>query len=243
MAYQCKYCNTVFTKAYSMYKHQRTAKYCLQVQDQTTADNICRCGRNFTRKDALHRHQKTCAESNPPHKDSQLEELIKMITKLAEKPNYNVVMNMLPITDQDIIAHLEHLTIDFIADGAKGYADFAGHYPFKDRLVCTDKARKKLRYMNEDGELISDTSGLRLTQQFFNAITARNEELINKEYSALNSKVKMIAESGISDTANLTNLLSRATYLQEVLIKCRQAAQGAENEFTKEFVNRLSKIL
>ncbi len=152
-------------------------------------------------------------------------------------------MNLAPITDEEITDHLEHLTLNFIQEGAKGYADFANTYPFKDRLLCTDKARKKLRYKDGEGELIDDAGGLKLTQRFFQAIAPRNEELINAEYQALQQEVQQIADAGTGGTSNLTGLLTKATHLQELLVKCQQAARGEENEFTKEFVHHLSKML
>jgi hypothetical protein len=257
MSYQCEYCNTSFTKAYSMYKHQRTAKYCLTLQDKySEGENICNCGKEFTRKDAMLRHQKKCTVPKiiqNRHLEDQIGDLMKIITKLVERPTNvnnnsnntrnNVVMNLPPITDEEIADHLEHLTIDFINDGAKGYANFAGSYPFKDRLLCTDKARKKLRYKDGDGELIDDASGLKLTQRFFQAIAPRNEELINAEYRALHIEVQKISREGTAHTSNLTDLLTKATHLQELLVKCQQAAKGEENELTKEFVNHLSKML
>ena len=152
-------------------------------------------------------------------------------------------MNLAPITDEEIQEHLEHLTLNFINDGAKGYASFANYYPFKDRVLCTDKARKKLRYRDNEGEVVEDGGGVKLAQRFFQAIAPRNEEIINAEYRALHKEVQQIANDGTAYQSDLTSLLTKASRLQDLLIKCRDAARGEENDLTKEFVNHLSKML
>jgi hypothetical protein len=258
--HQCSYCSTTFTTIYQLNRHQRTAKYCLALQNTPVEDYKCTyCNKSYTRQDSMLRHQKICPnvidDSQQSQNDGtlqvQISDLMALITKLVERPATNVnnnthnnrVMNLPPITDEEIADHLQHLTIDFIHDGAKGYADFAGSYPFKNRLLCTDKARKKLRYKDSDGELIDDANGLKLTQRFFQAIAPRNEELINAEYRALHQEVQKIDDEGTAYTSNLTDLLTKATHLQELLVKCQQAAKGEENELTKGFVNHLSKML
>ena len=250
----CKYCESSFSSISKLRRHQRTAKYCLQLQNTPVEEYKCEyCDKSYNRYDNMVRHQKYCSKS-PTVQDTgdtlqgQISDLLKVVTKLVEQPanvnnhTNNVVMNLPPITDEEIADHLKHLTIDFIHDGAKGYADFAGTYPFKDRVLCTDKARKKLRYKDGDGELVDDANGLKLARRFFQAIGPRNEELINAEYKSLHQKVQKIVAEGTSYNSNLTSILTKATHLQDLLAKCKDAAQGKENELTKEFVNHLSKM-
>ena len=259
----CKYCNKIFTRLHNLYKHQRTAKYCLKLQCSEKADaddlSTCKyCSMEFNRQDNLKRHEKVCTVKEKS--DTQNQQLLEMIVQLQKtianmserstgttnvnnnNNNRNMTMNLAPITDEEIQEHLEHLTIDFIQEGAKGYAAFANSYPFKNRVLCTDKARKKLRYKDGDGEVIDD-GGLKLAQRFFRVIAPRNEEIINEEYRILQEKVQNIADDERAHTADLTTLLTKATHLQDLLIKCRNAARGEENELTKEFISHLSKML
>ena len=253
MSYKCEYCESIFTKAYSMYKHQRTAKYCLEIQNKQRKNIHCsQCDREFSRKDALLRHQNSCVKheiTQNNHFQEQIEELKQIISELSGRPapnvnnvnnRNNVVMNLPPVTDEELQEHLDHLTIDLINEGAKGYANY---YPFKDRVVCTDKARKKLRYKGSDGEIVDDTGGTKLAQRFFQTIAQRNEELINTEYGALQQQVQQIAEEGRGFTSDLTGILTKASRLQELLMSCQAAARGEENELTREFISHLSKML
>ena len=261
--YTCEYCDNTFGRRSILYKHQRTAQYCLKFQNKDKVFPRCQyCNKELSRNDNVARHEKTCSERVEPEaqtpqpnvQEQQTAQLLEMIVQLqktianmSERPNVsnnrNMTMNLAPITDEEIQEHLENLTIDFIQEGAKGYANWANSYPFKDRVLCTDKARKKLRYKDSEGEIIDDGGGVKLAKRFFQAIAPRNEEIINAEYRALHEEVQEIAETGTAYRADLTGLLTKASHLQELLIKCRQAARGEENELTKEFVSHLSKML
>ncbi len=265
--HRCKYCNNTFGRHNNLLKHQKTARYCLILQGKLTEAKqatykrtyTCKyCSNQFSRSDNLKRHIPTCPENIAMHEDkarSQDKQLLEMIIQLQRTianmsehtsgttNNRNMTMNLAPITDEEIQEHLEHLTIDFIQEGAKGYANYANSYPFKDRVLCTDKARKKLRYKDNTGEMVDDASGVKLAKRFFQAIAPRNEEIINAEYAALHQEVQQIAQDGTAYRTDLTGLLTKASHLQELLIKCQQAARGEENELTKEFVSHLSKML
>lgn len=258
MVYQCEYCNNSFLRKGILQKHQQTAKYCLVLQgkivEKSPKTPKCKyCKKEFTRKDVVKRHEQNCQDKKGS--DTQLLELIvqlqQTIVNMTERGCTNVnntnrnmtTMNLAPITDKEIQDHLEHLTLDFINDGAKGYASFANSYPFKNRVLCTDKARKKLRYRDNDGEIIEDGGGVKLAQRFFQAISQRNEEIIKAEYRALHEEVQHIANSGSARQSDLIDLLTKSTHLQDLLIKSRRAALGEENDLTKEFVNHLSKLL
>jgi hypothetical protein len=225
----CEYCSKEFQRKYNLQVHQRKTKYCIEKQREI--------------------------QESPPATPTQqtLLELIgqlqKTIDRLAEPTggvgnSRNVVLhNLQPLTDEDLQEHLQNLTLDYIQEGAKGYADFAGCYPFKDRLLCTDKARKKLRYKGDDGEFIDDGGGTKLIKRFFQAIAPRNEEIINAEYTLLHKEVQKIAEGGTASNSDLAGLLTKATKLQQLLISCQEAARGEENSLTKEFINHLTKLL
>jgi hypothetical protein len=68
-------------------------------------------------------------------------------------------------------------------------------------------------------------------------------KIINSEYRELQQQVSEIAGASITNTKNLTDLLNRSTHLQDLLVQCHQAAQGRENDLTKQFVRHLSRNL
>jgi hypothetical protein len=71
MSSNCKYCNKSFADKYKLHTHQKTAKYCIAIQNnlQPVSDDenkielsfSCRyCNKSFTRKETLTNHVSTC---------------------------------------------------------------------------------------------------------------------------------------------------------------------------------------
>ena len=161
-------------------------------------------------------------------------------TTVNNNNNYNIQMDKLePITDEVMTEHIDQLSIEFIMQGAKGYAKFGNMYPFKDHIICTDKARRRFKFKNAEGEIIDDLRGGKLAQKFFLAINPRNNELIDSEYSILQKQVQEIAASGNVANSNLVELLNKSSTLQEIRQFCSEAAEGKENKFIRDFVSYL----
>ena len=263
--YTCEYCQKIFTLKSSLTRHQRGARYCLQGRGLETEKISCECGRQFTRRDNLRVHKETCSRINATQVPSgseavllkvieeysnMVKEFQKQVTELSTRPtnvtnnnnsNNNVLNNLQPITDEDLQAHLVNLTIDFIQEGAKGYADFAGNYPFKDKILCTDRSRKKLRYRGPDGELTDD--GRALAQRFFQAISERNTEVLNEAYSDLQHQLQDIVSRGRAGDEDVTGILTKSTELQDILMRSQRAATGQDDNFAQEFLSHLAKRL
>ncbi len=269
--YTCEYCKSSFTTKYVLARHQRRASYCLQGRNLERDDYICSCGKHYSRNDVLQRHQKRCnvaksstqnslQNDDKPNSEELLlkvidkygdmvKDLQKQISEITSRPSNqtnnnsrNVVLgNLQPITDEDLQEHLDHLTLNFIQNGAKGYASFAGEYPLKDKVLCTDRSRKKLQYKDAEGEITDD--GRVLAQRFFQAISERNTEILNQAYSDLHHEMQGIVAGGRAGDADVTGILTKATTLQDILIKSQNAARGEDDEFAQEFLSHLSKML
>jgi hypothetical protein len=206
----------------------------------------------------LQRHQKKCGQQSVQSAVNSEDLLLKVIDKYGEmvkdlqkqiselssrptKITNNVLNTLQPITDEDLQEHIVNLTLDFIQDGAKGYATFAGNYPFKDKVLCTDRSRKKLKYKDGNGDLTDN--GRALAQRFFQAISERNAEILNKAYSDLHRDLQDIVAQGRAGDTDVTGILTKATTLQDILIKSQRVARGEDDEFAEEFLAHLTKIL
>ena len=267
MVIKCDYCNNIFTRNSTLKRHQEQAKYCLKKQGNATTEYNCGyCNKHYIRLDKYEQHIKSCAItfkqkqkldvlSNQNRQLSeqinQLQSQIMMLMTTHQAQNINntndnsrnmVVQNLQPITDAEMQEHSDHLTLDFILEGAKGFANFANSYPYKDKVVCTDHSRKKLKYRSEKGDIIDDPNGKQLTQRFFHSIAKKNNQLINSEYKALQEKVTEIA-SGDVGNVDLSELLTKSVQLQETLRLCNEAANGGDNELTQDFIRHLTKQL
>ena len=78
--------------------------------------------------------------------------------------NSNIVMN---ITGEHLREQVKFLSQDHIKQGAEGYAQYAVDYPLKDRVVCTDFARRKIKYKNEQGVMVQDPNMSNLSKELF----------------------------------------------------------------------------
>ena len=259
--YKCEYCNSSFSRATILTKHQNTAKYCLELRGENHEhkEYTCNsCKKIYSRRDTYNKHVQMCTVKSHDydrekqannHLAEQILQLQKQITELMTSgtrthPNINIHNhNLQPLTDENISEHIESLSIEFILQGAKGYATFANSYPFKNRVVCTDKSRKKLKYMDANGQIVDDPRGMQLTQRFFQTYAEKNRQIINNEYHNLQQQVQEIAESGNAENSDLTGILLKSSRLQEILQFCNEAAEGKDNEFTQEFISHLTKIL
>jgi hypothetical protein len=137
--------------------------------------------------------------------ERQIKELQSQIERLAtvaiNKPtnvqNNNqrvnqIINNLTPITEQHLKDQAEFLTIDHIKDGVNGYVKYALEYPLKDKRVCTDFSRRKLKYKDENGNLIEDPEMIKLSQKLFKAIEEKNSTLINEYIIELHDKYKVM---------------------------------------------------
>lgn len=97
-------------------------------------------------------------------------------TKNTQINNY--IQNLQPITDKHLEDNVQHLSIEHILKGPEGYAQYALEYPLKDRLICVDYARRKVKFKDRDGNVITDPEMTNLATKFFNSIKDKNKELI-----------------------------------------------------------------
>lgn len=100
-----------------------------------------------------------------------------------------IINNMLPITDDHLKEQSKYLTLEHVKNGAAGYAKYALEYPLKDRIVCTDLSRKKGKYKDSDGNILSDAEMSKITKRIFSSIKERNNELIDEYVELLKNKL------------------------------------------------------
>lgn len=90
----------------------------------------------------------------------------------------NFIQAMPPVTEQLLQESVPNLTIDHIIRGPEGYADYALEFPLKDRLICVDYARRKIKFKDKDNNIITDPEMTCLATKFFQSIKERNSSLI-----------------------------------------------------------------
>ena len=205
---ECVFCNNIFKTESSLRYHQKTAKYCLATQGKSSNSFACEyCKKPYTQRNDLNRHQIVCFDMKISQlkqeyvqiidqKDNQLQEQKQTIKELQDKLENialravsrstttkntqinNYIQNLQPVTDEHLQDNINYLSIDHILRGPEGYADYALEYPLKDRLICVDYSRRKVKFKDKDGNIITDPEMTNLATKLFNSIKDKNKELI-----------------------------------------------------------------
>jgi Zinc finger, C2H2 type len=86
----CQYCKKVFNNKYTLNQHQKTAKYCLEIQGSVNNSFICTyCDKTLCTNDRLNYHYQSCKEKQKKDiiKDVEMENKILHKT-IEEKTDY-----------------------------------------------------------------------------------------------------------------------------------------------------------
>jgi hypothetical protein len=142
-----------------------------------------------------------------------------------------VINNLLPITNEHLQEQAKFLTLDHIKQGSIGYSQYAMDYPLKDRIACTDFARRKVKYKNEDGQVITDPEMTTLLKKLFSAIQSENRNMCH-EYS------KKLQDLILNETKNASDdmdekqaeiLTTKNEEIMDIIFEiCSQARQVNE---------------
>ena len=156
-------------------------------------------------------------------KDIQIKDLQDKIENIALKAvsrqttvntnttNVNTYIQQMDIvTDQIFQDNLENFNIEYIKKGAEGFANYALEHPLHNRIACVDYSRKKVKYKDENGNVVSDPDMIKLSTKLFSSILVKNKELIKQyvnevTYSTLNPDEKMQIMVDMTDYMFLVN--------------------------------------
>jgi hypothetical protein len=139
----------------------------------------------------------------------------------------NYIKNMPPILNSDIIDNVQHLTLEHHSKGAEGYAEYALEFPFKNKIVCVDTARNKIKYKNEEGDVIEDVGFRKMMVKLCLALKDRSFNLSQEHYEKL------------SDTFTEKEV-DRFNFM-ETAIAISKCANGRESDFCNQIIKMISK--
>lgn len=151
----------------------------------------------------------------------------------------NIVNNLQIISEEHIKDHAKHLTIDHIKKGALGYSEYFLEYPLKERIACTDYSRRKIKYKNENGEIVTDPEMTTLSDLLFKSIKDRNKELTVQYANELNEKFK-----NANDPGQISYFMDLASKFSQQDIEVFKMFNGDKNEFFHDILRNIcSKTL
>jgi hypothetical protein len=91
----------------------------------------------------------------------------------------NIIQKMEPISENYLIDNAPHLTLAHVQRGASGYAEYALEYPLKNRVACVDYSRRKIKFKDTDGNVVTDPEMVKLAPMFFESIKNKSSELVH----------------------------------------------------------------
>ena len=274
--YYCNACNTGFTLKYSLQKHLQICKSNtpeihqisqeLDVVKKELELSLIRekeKDKIISDRDFLIADQKTVIKELQTeykrHMEMQNKDLQDRMQSMAEKAidkpstlNQNtinqIINNLLPITTEHLNNQAQYLTIDHVKNGAVGYAKYALEHPLKDRLVCTDTSRKKGKYKDSDGNIVSDPEMSSITKKLFLAIKDRNSELITEYANDLKVKLdsfgadnnEMTNEETVEITGMTDELIDLVTSVFSQKRQSNEISDGLKPELFHQFVKEIS---
>ena len=121
--------------------------------------------------------------------------------------------------------NIGNLTID--SQIKKRYAQYALDYPLKDKMICVDYSRRKVKFKDKDGNVITDPEMTGLATKFFNSIKYKNKELICLYANELKEK---LGDDNIMDT-----MVKIFDYKSAV----DRGSDGEKTEFHHDFVKQM----
>ena len=160
-------------------------------------------------------------QRNVKHKANEINKLESRICKyeqtiadIARQPRTSTstsstnkfVVNFPPLTTEHLQSNAQFLSMDHLKKGFQGYAEYALEFPLKGMVTCTDFSRRKVKYNNEEGDLVVDPDMKKLCTNLFSAIRSRNQELTNEYMTEMKEK----AESGEWNRNDIQDLMFEA---------------------------------
>lgn len=270
MEYSCNHCKNKFKNKWSLLKHQKTARYCLNIQGIENKKFKCsECHKIFTSKYYLGFHKESCIEYITKSYKIQINKLEKhfqkerekyeihikelegklenIAIKAVERPTYQdnrrsninqIINNLQPITEEHLREQAQYLTFDHIKRGIPGYVEYALEYPLKDRIICVDFSRRKIKYKDTDENVITDPEMTKLSQKLFSAIGERNKALILHYLDQMSKKVfgNIDDEKSEEDSLEEDKILKESRRIDNYKTGVFKGSKGDLTDFQKDFV-------
>jgi len=189
-------------------------------------------------KDKIILNQKKLIKELKENVKSLQKQLENVAIKAVSRPSYtsnkniqinNYIQNMQPLCLKDIKESVPMLTLDHHVKGPEGYAEYALEFPFKDKIVCVDVSRNKIKYKNEEGDVIEDVGFRKMMMKLCDALKDRSYKLCQDHYEKLLDK---FSEEEMDNTD---------FDFMEAAKAIHKYANGRESEFCNKIIKLISK--
>jgi len=239
--FKCNYCNSCFTRKHLLEYHIKSCKISeYQVKISEEKDIIIEKQKENIKK--LEKELEICKKELKIIKEynyNYREDYKNLSLSAIKRPTHhtsnktiqinNYIKNMQPLEYKHIEQSVPMLTLDHHVKGPEGYAEYALEFPFKDRIVCVDVARNKIKYKNKDGDVIEDVGFRKMMMKLCDALKDRSFKLCQDHYEKLARKFSE-EEMDNSDFD-----------FMEAAKAIHKFANGRESDFCTKIIKLISK--
>ena len=218
--YKCEFCDNSYTTNRRLKAHQES---CLPY-------NLNKVHIEY--KKLIDEQEKTILEQKNQIKELQdklenvaIHAVSRPTTSTIKNTQINYIQQMKPVIDDELKDNAQNLTIDHILKGPEGYAQYALDYPLKDRVCCVDYARRKVKFKDPNGNVITDPEMSTLATKFFQSIKDKNKDLIIEYGTKLNEHLG----EHLQDLIDILDIKSGVD----------NGADGSKTEFYHDFVKNI----
>ena len=226
--FECKYCEKILSSEKRLKTHY---EICSEY-------SIFRVENNYKEKIAELNIQLT---DQKEHYEKQIKDLQDKLENIAVKavsrPIHSTTSNktqinnfihqLQPVTEEKLKESVSNLTIDHIRKGPEGYAQYALDYPLKDKMICVDYSRRKVKFKDPDGNVITDPEMTGLSTKFFNSIKDKNKELV------------CLCANELKEKLGDDNIMDTMVKIFDYKIAVDRGSEGEKTEFHHDFVRKM----
>jgi hypothetical protein len=231
-SYKCDGCGKIFSRNYHLSRHEQKCRsndrlYQLEQEVEKQKQECKEYKIQVQEKDKLlSKYEITIRDLQDKLENVAIKAVSRPVMSNKTQIN-NYIQQMQPVTDELLKDSVKHLTIDHIKKGAEGYAEYALEYPLKDRMLCSDYSRRKVKFKDNEGNVITDPEMSVLARKFFNSIKDKNKELICKSANELKER---LGDDNVMDT-----VVKMFDYKSDI----EKGSDGEKTEFHHDFVKQV----
>lgn len=235
----CNFCGSLFEDIYKLERHQRSAKYCLEIQTKDQDKTFCvLCKKKCYSERDLKAHKCNFYKDDLYNLISALNNKITLlegrIENLEKKEKSISKFDMLDTISEDFMkSQMHNFSLEHTNKGVNGYASFALKFIFNNRLLLIDKKRKKFIYKAENGEKKVDINLVYLSTLFFSTINCKNKELISSQKKTLPD----------NDSDEEEFVINQWFAYKKYIFFVQDASLGLRDTFVNDFVDIICENL